>query len=70
MSNVATEHPLPDGSTATIEREGRIATVSRYVDGRCVWGQVFSTHEVDHGARCLAEMRERPADFRRWWLPA
>lgn len=68
--DAVTEHHLPDGSLATVEREARQATVSRYVDGRCIWGQVFATHEVDHAARCVAEMRERPADFRRWWLPA
>lgn len=63
------QHDLPDGTVAVIERsEARTATVSRIVDGRCVWGQAFSTHEIDHAARCVAEMRERPDDFHRWWL--
>lgn len=66
------EAALPDGSTCLVERTGPgQSTISRYVDGVCVWGQVFSSYAADHPAqlrRVVEGMRETPAAYRRWYL--
>lgn len=62
---------LSDGSLCRVEPlDPRTSLISREVDGRCVWGQVFATGE-DHDAQVatvVEEMTQRPSDFRRWWL--
>lgn len=68
-----TTHDLPDGSVAVVEPTGHNSSlVSRHVDGACVWGQAFACGpREDHVAQVddiVAEMAERPSDFRRWYL--
>lgn len=71
------EHPLPDGSTCTVEPAPSAygaSIISRVLpDGRCVWGQVFSRSDpVEHAAQVedvVEHMRQNPEGFHRWWLP-
>ena len=67
----ATEGVLPDGSTWLVEPAGiDCSVISRLVDGRCVWAQVFARRE-DHEGQVLdvlAYMEAGPASFHRWWL--
>jgi hypothetical protein len=46
----------------------RSSLISRLVDGRCVWGQMFA-RSVDHDgqvARVVAKMTARPTAFAKW----
>lgn len=58
---------LSDGSAFVVERGDRMVTISRYVAGECVWGQVFSTHENDPTERIVASMKDDPSCYVRWW---
>ena len=59
-----------DGSSCVVTQDGpSLVTVSRYVDGRCVWGQVFSgstaSHVDDLMSPIVAEMVAHPERFDR-----
>lgn len=68
-AEIRTEYRLRDGSTRTVDDDGRMATVCREADGRSVWGQVFSHSWPEVHARqvgdVLAAMCERPEAFDR-----
>lgn len=76
MSDALLEETLPDGSVCTVlELAGttRSVIVSRFVDERCVWGQVFSykPDEDAPGALVLGVvdgMREKPDAYVRPWF--
>lgn len=58
-----------DGSSCVITADStRLATVSRYVEGVLVWGQVFTGSAETHDAivgRVVAEMVAHPENFDR-----
>lgn len=62
-----------DGSSCVVTADStRLATVSRYVEGKLVWGQVFAGSAETHDAlvsRVVAEMVTHPENFdrRRLW---
>lgn len=66
-------HPLPDGSTAEVSpiprSKGAASTISRMVDGECVWGQSFGMDTAEeHEAQVelvLSGMRSKPENYRR-----
>ncbi len=63
------EHQLSDGSLVVIEDDGRMAGIERWVNGECVWGQVFShsfkdVHETEV-AEVVAAIRANPPAFNR-----
>jgi len=67
---------LSDGSVCTVLElpgAGRSVIVSRFVEERCVWGQVFS-YEPDEEAPgalvllCVESMRAHPENYVRPWL--
>lgn len=61
---------LSDGSAYVVENtDWKTRIVSRYVNGECVWGQVFSsTEDVEAIAeRVVNNMRDNPANYIRWW---
>lgn len=63
--------PLADGSVCVVERTGPTSSiVSRNVDIRCVWAQVFMRNEDHEGqvAQVIAKMQADPDAFHRWWL--
>lgn len=65
MDPTVKRYDLPDGSMATIKRNGNLATVSHRVDGTCVW---FRTVTNERAEQLVGDMQARPDDFRDWWL--
>lgn len=66
--------PLSDGSQCHVAATGiHTSIISRVVDGKTVWGQVFSSHsEASHAEQIqetVAHMEASPENFTRPWDP-
>lgn len=70
-----TRYELPDGSLCLVDTQpygSHLGSmISHLVDGRCVWGQIFSKLREEHAAqvmRVVAHMHVIPDAFLRPWL--
>jgi hypothetical protein len=68
------QQTLSDGSTITVEPLNdlhRTSYISRHIDGRLVWGQVFGSHNADSHAQQIADVIAGatldPSSLHRWW---
>lgn len=75
--NGITRYELPDGSLCLVDTQpygSHLGSmIEHWVDGRCVWGQIFSKLREDHAAQVMdvvAQMHVIPDAFVRPWLGA